>query len=47
MQLHANAALYAISAIATGKVTIRPWRFQKQTWAVPARSLLLRSASFP
>ena len=34
MQFHANAAIYAISAIATGGVIIRPWRFSEAIWAV-------------
>lgn len=34
MQFHANAAIYTISAIATGGVIIRPWRFPEAIWAV-------------
>ena len=34
MHLQANTAIYAISAIATGGVIIRPWSFPEAIWAV-------------
>jgi arsenical pump membrane protein len=34
MNLQANTAIYTISAIATGGVIIRPWRFPEAIWAV-------------
>jgi hypothetical protein len=41
MQLHANAAIYTISAIATGGVMIRPWRFPEAIWAMLGAAALV------
>jgi arsenical pump membrane protein len=41
MQLHANAAIYTISVIATGGVIIRPWRFPEAIWAMLGAAALV------